>query len=70
MGWTNTEGELELRAQEGIREGELKNRAKKIIPMGRMLNINDPIPAIMYLISDESSMTTGSLIRVTGGEYI
>lgn len=70
MGWTNTEGELELREQEGISEDELKNKAKKIIPMGRMLNSNDPIPAIMYLISDESCMTTGSLIRVTGGEYI
>ena len=70
MGWTNTEGELELRAQEGVSESELKNEAKKVIPMGRMLNRQDPIPAVMYLISDESCMTTGSLIRVTGGEYI
>lgn len=70
MGWTNTEGEVELRAQEGISEAELKDEAKKIIPMGRMLNRQDPIPAVMYLISDESSMTTGSLIRITGGEYI
>lgn len=70
MGWTNTEGELELRAQEGKTEAELQNEAKKIIPMGRLLNSQDPIPAIMYLISDESSMTTGSLIRITGGEYI
>ncbi|MDH3698773.1 MAG: SDR family oxidoreductase [Flavobacteriaceae bacterium] len=70
MGWTNTEGELDLRAQEGKTEAELQNEAKKIIPMGRMLNSNDPIPAIMYLISDASSMTTGSLIRITGGEYI
>lgn len=70
MGWTDTEGELELRAQEGMSETELKNEAKKIIPMGRMLNRQDPIPAVMYLISDESSMTTGSLIRITGGEYI
>ena len=70
MGWTNTEGELELRAQEGMSEAELKNEAGKIIPMGRMLNRQDPIPAIMYLISDDSRMTTGSLIRVTGGEFI
>ncbi len=70
MGWTNTEGELELRAQEGMSETELQNEAGKIIPMGRMLNPQDPIPAIMYLISDDSCMTTGSLIRVTGGEFI
>ena len=70
MGWTNTEGELQLRAQEGISEQELKDKATNIIPMGRMLNPNDPIPAVMYLLSDDSAMTTGSIIRVTGGEYI
>lgn len=70
MGWTNTEGELKLRSKEGISETELKNKAKDIIPMGRMLNTLDPIPAVMYLISDQSAMTTGSLLRITGGEYI
>ena len=70
MGWTNTEGEIELRAQEGINESELKNNASKIIPMGRMLNPYDPVPAVMHFISDDSAMTTGSIMRVTGGEYI
>lgn len=70
MGWTNTEGEVKLRNQEGVSEEELKAKASKVIPMGRMLNPSDPVPAVMYLISDESAMTTGSIIRVTGGEYI
>lgn len=70
MGWTNTEGEIELRAKEGKSEAELKSEASAIIPMGRMLNNYDPVPAVMYFISDESGMTTGSLIRITGGEYI
>ncbi|WP_040280085.1 SDR family NAD(P)-dependent oxidoreductase [Psychroserpens damuponensis] len=70
MGWTNTEGEVNLRASEGMSEDELKNEAKDIIPMGRMLNRFDPVPAVMHFISDESAMTTGSLIRITGGEYI
>lgn len=70
MGWTNTEGELELRTKEGISAKKLKEKASTIIPMGRMLNTSDPIPAVMYFISDESAMTTGSLIRITGGEYI
>lgn len=70
MGWTNTEGELELRAQEGISEEVLKNKATKSIPMGRMLNSFDPVPAVMHFISDDSAMTTGSIMRVTGGEYI
>ena len=70
MGWTNTEGEIELRAREGKSEEELKSEASAIIPMGRMLNNYDPVPAVMYFISDESRMTTGSLMRITGGEYI
>lgn len=70
MGWTNTEGELELRDKEGVSEEQLKNKASKIIPMGRMLNPSDPVPAVMYFISDNSAMTTGSILRVTGGEFI
>ncbi|PCJ95897.1 MAG: short-chain dehydrogenase [Flavobacteriaceae bacterium] len=70
MGWTNTEGEIELRATEGMSEEELKNKAANILPMGRMLNNTDPVPAVMYFISDDSAMTTGSLIRITAGQYI
>lgn len=70
MGWTNTEGELALRKKEGISESELKDNAASILPMGRMLTTLDPIPAVMHFISDDSAMTTGSLIRITGGEYI
>ena len=70
MGWTNTEGELKLRQEEGISEEQLHQEAAKTLPMGRMLNRFDPVPAVMYLISDDAAMTTGSLIRITGGEYI
>lgn len=70
MGWTHTEGELELRAKEGISEEQLKSNASSVIPMGRMLSPYDPVPAVMHLISNDSAMTTGSIIRVTGGEYI
>ncbi|MFS4469290.1 SDR family NAD(P)-dependent oxidoreductase [Maribacter sp. 2210JD10-5] len=70
MGWTNTEGEVELRSKEGMSEEELIKKASNILPMGRMLNRFDPVPAVMHLISDDSAMTTGSIIRVTGGEYI
>lgn len=70
MGWTTTEGELKLRAQEGISVEELKKQAAEALPMGRILTPSDPVPAVMYLISDDSAMTTGSKIRITGGEYI
>ena len=70
MGWTSTEGELKLRKEEGISVEQLKLEAADALPMGRMLTPSDPVPAVMYLISDDSAMTTGSKIRITGGEYI
>lgn len=70
MGWTNTESEIELRKAQGISEQELQEMAASIIPMGRMLTIEDPIPTVMHLLSDDSFMITGSIIRITGGEFI
>jgi NAD(P)-dependent dehydrogenase (short-subunit alcohol dehydrogenase family)/biotin carboxylase len=70
LGWTPTDGELELRRSQGISENELKAMAAGILPMGSMATIEDPIPAFIYFLSDASSMVTGSNIRVTGGEYI
>jgi NAD(P)-dependent dehydrogenase (short-subunit alcohol dehydrogenase family) len=70
MGWTPTEGELALRASLGVSKEELEAEASAYVPMGRMLTVNDPVPAVMYFLSDESCMVTGSTIRVNGGEYI
>jgi NAD(P)-dependent dehydrogenase (short-subunit alcohol dehydrogenase family) len=70
MGWTPTEGELALRASLGVTKEELESAASAYVPMGRMLTVNDPVPAVMYFLSDESSMVTGSTIRINGGEYI
>jgi NAD(P)-dependent dehydrogenase (short-subunit alcohol dehydrogenase family) len=70
MGWTPTEGELALRASLGMSKEQLISEASAYVPMGRMLNVYDPVPAVMYFLSDDSSMVTGSTIRVNGGEYI
>ena len=70
MGWTPTEGELALRASLGVSKEELEAEASAYVPMGRMLTVNDPVPAVMYFLSEESCMVTGSTIRVNGGEYI
>ncbi len=70
MGWTPTEGELALRHSLGITKEQLVATASDYIPMGRMMTVTDPVPAVMYFLSDDSSMVTGSTIRVNGGEYI
>lgn len=70
LGWTPTEGEVSLRNSQGESEAELRKRAAGILPMGRMCERNDYVEAIVYMLSDASSMMTGSTFRVTAGEYI
>lgn len=70
LGWTPTEGEVELRKLQGESEAELRTRAADILPMGRMCERSDYMEGLIYLMSDESSMMTGSTFRLTAGEYI
>ena len=70
LGWTPTEGEVTLRLSQGESEAELRQRASGILPMGRMLERTDYLEALIYLMSDASSMMTGSVFRITAGEYI
>ena len=70
LGWTPTEGEVALRNSQGETEAELRQRAAAILPMGRMLERTDYLDALVYMMSDSSSMMTGSTFRITAGEYI
>ena len=70
MGWVPTEGELALREKQGMDVDELREYAAKFIPMGRMQEVEDHVPGVIYLLSDFSSMVTGSNLRITGGFYV
>lgn len=70
LGWTPTEGEVAFRNEQGISEANLRRQAAEILPMGRMLERADYVAALVYLMSDDSSMMTGSVFRITAGEYI
>ena len=70
LGWTPTEGELSLRESQGMSEEDLKQYASGFIPMGRMNDYEDIVPAIIYLLSDKSKMVSGSNIRITGGWFM
>jgi 2-deoxy-D-gluconate 3-dehydrogenase len=70
LGWTPTEGEVALRISQGESEAHLRERAGAYLPMGRMCERTDYLAALVYMMSDESSMMTGSTFRVTAGEYI
>lgn len=70
LGWTPTEGELALRTSLGESEAQLRARAAAVLPMGRMCEPSDYLDALLFLFSDASSMTTGSTLRITAGEFI
>lgn len=70
MGWTPTEGEMDLRTNQGMSSDELHALAAGIIPAGRMTETRDIVPGILYLLSDMTKMVSGANLRVTGGWYI
>lgn len=70
LGWTPTEGEVSLRNSLGESESMLRQKASTILPMGRMCEVSDYTEALVYLMSDNSAMMTGSNFRITAGEYI
>lgn len=70
LGWTPTDGEVNLRISQGSTEAELRREAAKVIPMGRMNEKNDYVDILIYLMSDASAMMSGSVLRATGGWYI
>ena len=70
LGWTPTDGEVSLRLSQGETEAELRRRAASILPMGRMCEYADYLDGLVYLMSDGSSMMTGNVFRITGGEFI
>lgn len=70
LGWTPTEGEVTLRNSQGESESALRKRASDILPMGRMCERTDYLDGLVYMMSDGSSMMTGSTFRITAGEYI
>jgi len=70
LGWTPTEGELTLRKKQGMNKSDLEKYASTFIPMKRMNTYDDIVPAIIYLLSDDSLMVSGSNIRITGGWFM
>lgn len=70
MGWTATEGEISLRKAQGMSQEALRTLASDIIPAGRMTEVEDIVPGIIYLLSDQSKMVSGANLRITGGLFI
>jgi 3-oxoacyl-[acyl-carrier protein] reductase len=59
-------GFIETAMTEGLSE-ELKQTALKMIPLGRIGNVEDVANAVRFLASDEASYITGQVLSVNGG---
>lgn len=70
LGWTPTEGELKFRAEQGVSELELRAMAAHVIPAGRMVEVSDVWPLVLFLLSSESAMISGSEMHATGGWFL
>src|SRR2546421_3875900 len=60
-GWVLTEGELGIQRGEGRSEAELRKMGEKL-GVGRQQTAQDAAYAVTYLLSDESSQVTGSIL--------
>lgn len=70
MGWVATPGELDLRARDGLGREWLEQKGREVMPMGRLQTVDDHVPGILYLLSDQASQVTGTELHVSGGFYL
>lgn len=67
IGWMITPGELEFRKSQGHDEEWLEEQGRIHVPMGRLQRNDDFIGGSNYLLSDQSSQVTGTVLNVAGG---
>jgi NAD(P)-dependent dehydrogenase (short-subunit alcohol dehydrogenase family) len=67
MGWTLTEGEIRLRESNKQNVKVIKDQIKNIVPMKVPCDQDDIVQTSIHLLSDDSKMMTGSIIKITGG---
>lgn len=65
-GWVLTDTEVALHRGHGIGDEELQ-RAGRALPLGRHQTPEDAAYAVLYLVSDESSQVTGTVVQVDAG---
>lgn len=70
MGWTLTEGEIKLRKTQFVDVEKYFKEAANLIPMKRLCTPDDYIEQIVYLLSDASSMMSGSILHMSAGYFL
>jgi len=67
IGWMITPGEMDFRKSQGHDEEWLEEQGRIHVPMGRLQRNDDFIGGSNYLLSDQSSQVTGTVLNVAGG---
>jgi NAD(P)-dependent dehydrogenase (short-subunit alcohol dehydrogenase family) len=67
MGWTLTDGEIKLRKDTGLTFDQTRDMIHNNTPMSEPCDFNSIVSAIIYLLSDDSFSTTGSILNLSGG---
>lgn len=65
-GWVLTEGEVALHAKNGITRETLERKGQSLA-LGRHQNVDDAAYAALYLLSDEATQVTGTILNVDAG---
>lgn len=60
-GWTDTPGQRKYYTEEELREGGGR------LPLGRLANIEEIAKGVVFLVSDDASYITGTILRIDGG---
>lgn len=70
MGWTLTEGEINLRKTQTDDVDKYFEDVARLIPMKRLCTPDDYVEQILYLFSDVSAMMTGTVLQMTAGLFL
>ncbi len=54
-------------ASAGLAEGSMRTMLESITPLGRIGELNDIIPAVLFLASEDAGYITGETLHIAGG---
>ncbi|WAH36203.1 SDR family NAD(P)-dependent oxidoreductase [Alicyclobacillus dauci] len=63
-------GVVETRMTETIREDKFADTYKSKITLGRFATVDDVVPGVLFLGSNDANYITGHVLNVSGGYYI
>ncbi|TVQ19103.1 MAG: SDR family oxidoreductase, partial [Spirochaetaceae bacterium] len=67
VGWVITPGEIEVWEREKRSPEWIEEKAKEVVPLGRLQTAEEIGAAVAYLMSDDADQVTDTELDITGG---